>query len=70
VHIDRHSKTMLNERWENGQPCHVPDFRGNGFSFSPLKRTKVHIDRYKVCWVTVNKLSIFELMKGPFNFQH
>ena len=27
---------MLNESDESGQPCLVPDLRGNGFSFSLL----------------------------------
>ena len=31
------SKTMLNSSGESGHPCLVPDFRGNGFSFSPLR---------------------------------
>ena len=31
------SKTMLNSCGESGHPCLVPDFRGNAFSFSPLK---------------------------------
>ena len=31
------SKTMLNKSGKSGQPCLVPDFRGNGFSFSPLR---------------------------------
>jgi hypothetical protein len=26
----------LNRSGDNGHPCLVPDFRGNGFSFSPL----------------------------------
>jgi hypothetical protein len=30
------SRTMLNRSGESGQPCVAPDFRGNGFSFSPL----------------------------------
>ena len=30
-------KTMLNNSGESGQPCFVPDLRGNGFSFSPLR---------------------------------
>ena len=29
-------KTMLNNIAKSGQPCLVPDLRGNGFSFSPL----------------------------------
>ena len=31
------SKTILNSSGECGHPCLVPDFRGNGFSFSPLR---------------------------------
>ena len=31
------SKTMLNNTGESGQPCLVPDHRGNSFSFSPLR---------------------------------
>ena len=31
------SKTMLNSSGESGHPCLVPDFKGNAFSFSPLK---------------------------------
>ena len=28
---------MLNSNGGSGHPCLVPDFRGNGFSFSPLR---------------------------------
>ena len=31
------SKTMLNGSGESGHPCLDPDFRGNAFSFSPLR---------------------------------
>ena len=31
------SKTMLNSSGESGDPCLVPDFRKNAFSFSPLR---------------------------------
>jgi hypothetical protein len=27
---------MLNRSGDSGHPCLVPDFRGNGFNFSPL----------------------------------
>jgi hypothetical protein len=32
----RNSRTMLNRSGESGHPCLAPEFRGNGFSFSPL----------------------------------
>ena len=31
------SKTVLNSSGESGHPCLVPNFRGNAFSFSPLR---------------------------------
>ena len=31
------SKTLLNSSGESGHSCLVPDFRGNAFSFSPVK---------------------------------
>ena len=31
------SKTVLNSSGESGHPCLVPEFRGNAFSFSPLR---------------------------------
>ncbi|XP_059882738.1 THUMP domain-containing protein 2 isoform X3 [Delphinus delphis] len=37
IPVFRTSKTMLNNSGESGQPCLVPDLRGNGFSFSPLR---------------------------------
>ena len=30
-------KTTLNSNDESGNPCLVPDFRGNAFNFSPLR---------------------------------
>ena len=35
--VSKTSKTMLNNSGESGQPCLVPDLRGNGFSISPLR---------------------------------
>ena len=37
IAVVKTSKTMLNKSGESGQPCLVPDLRGNGFSFSPLR---------------------------------
>jgi hypothetical protein len=36
IALARNSRTMLNRSGDNGHPCLVSDFRGNGFSFSPL----------------------------------
>ena len=33
----RTSKIMLDNSGESGHPCLVPDLRGSGFSFSPLR---------------------------------
>ena len=35
--VDRTSRTMLNNSGQSGQPCLLPDLRGNAFSFSPLR---------------------------------
>jgi hypothetical protein len=36
IALARISSTMLNRSGSSGPPCLVPDFRRNGFSFSPL----------------------------------
>ena len=36
IAVAKTSKTMLNNSGESGQPCLVPDLRGNGFRF-PLR---------------------------------
>ena len=35
--VAKTSKTMLNSHGESGHPCLVPYFRGNAFSFLPLR---------------------------------
>ena len=37
ISVAKTSKTVLNSSGESGQPCLVPDFRGNAFNFSPLR---------------------------------
>jgi hypothetical protein len=34
--VARNSSTMLNRSGDSGHLCLISDFRGNGFSFSPL----------------------------------
>ena len=37
IAVDKTSKTMLSNSGESGQPSPLPEFRRNGFSFSPLR---------------------------------
>ena len=37
IAVAKASKTMLNSCGESGHPCLVPDFKGNAFTFSPLR---------------------------------
>ena len=37
ISVANTSKTILNSSGERGHPCLVPDFKGNAFSFSPLR---------------------------------
>ena len=37
IAVAKNSKTVLNSSGESRHPCLVPDFRGNAFSFSPLR---------------------------------
>ena len=37
IAMARTAKAMLNNSGESGYPYLVPDFRGNAFSFSPLR---------------------------------
>ena len=37
IAVAKTSKILLNNSGESGQPCLVPDLKGNGFSVSPLR---------------------------------
>ena len=37
IAVPKTSRTVLNSSGESGHPCLVPGFRGNTFSFSPLR---------------------------------
>ena len=37
IAVGKTSKTVLYSSGESGHPCLIPDFRGNAFSFSPLR---------------------------------
>ena len=37
IAVAQTSKTMLNSSGERGNPCLIPDMRGNSFNFSPLR---------------------------------
>ena len=37
IAVAKTSETMLNNSGVSGQPCFVPDLRGNAFSFPPLR---------------------------------
>ena len=34
IAVARTSNTVLNKSSKSGHPCHIPDLRGNAFSFS------------------------------------
>ena len=46
------SKTILNSSGESRHPCLVPDFRGNAFSFSPLRK-KFAVDLSYMAFITL-----------------
>ena len=37
IAVAKTSKTVLHSSGESGHLCHIPDFRGNAFNFSPLR---------------------------------
>ena len=37
IAVAKNSKTILNSSGESGHPCLISDFRGNAFSFAPLR---------------------------------
>ena len=43
IAVTKTFNTELNRSGEGGQPCRLPDLRGNAFSFSPLSMLSVHL---------------------------
>jgi hypothetical protein len=39
IALPSNSSTMLNRSGDSGHHCLIPDFRGNGFNYSPLSIT-------------------------------
>ena len=51
------SKTVLNKSGKCGKPCPVPDLRGNGFSFSPL-RMMLAVGLLYIAFIMLGKLPL------------
>ena len=74
IDVARTSRTMLNNRGESGHPCLVPDFRGNAFSFSPLRKMFAVYSLYYVevgsfyahFWKSFNNEWVLNVVKGFF----
>ena len=58
------SETMLNNSGESGQPCLVPDLRGNGFSFPPL-RIMLAVSLSHMAFIMLSKFPLC-LLSGRF----
>ena len=58
------SKTVLNKSGESGHPCLVPDLRGNGFNFSPLRMMLDVGLSYSLYYVEVSCLYTYFLGSG------
>jgi hypothetical protein len=58
------SSTKLNKSGESRHPCIIPDFRGNGFSFSPFYDVG-----YRFVYVAFSMLSTFLLFLVSSSWQ-
>ena len=66
--VARTSKIILNSSGENGHPCFVPDFRGNVFSFSPLRMFAVGLSY--MAFIQFSSVSQPCLTLWPHGLQH
>ena len=64
IAVAKTSKTMLNSSGESGHPCLVPDFRGNAFSFSPL-RIMFAVGLSYIAFIMLRYVLLF-LLSGEF----
>ena len=56
IAVAKPSKTMLNNSSESGQPCLLPDVRGNGFSFTTENDVGCGFVIYGLYYVEVGSL--------------
>ena len=64
IAVAKTSRTMLNSSGERGHPCLVPDFRGNAFSFSPL-RIMFAVGLSYIAFIMLRYVLLF-LLSGEF----
>ena len=55
---------MLNSSGESGHPCLVPDFRGNAFNFSPLRK----MFAARLAFLYANNEKVEKEIKGTIPF--
>jgi hypothetical protein len=62
IALARNSKITLNRNGKSEHPCLIPDFRGNGFSFSPLSMMLATGLSY-IAWNSFSDESISDINK-------
>ena len=68
IAVAKTSKTMLNSSGENGHPCLIPDFRGNAFKFSPLRKQRTSLSSRVATGISWSPLSDQKGVKPTVEF--